>query len=267
MGESLFGVAWTDLVGPALVVAVLVWIAIRGRGPGSRQVVAGIGIVLVAVAIGVWAGLFPVGRTVVRYWPDVALAALIIFQPEIRKALAAIGRWPTWRTAEPEANVAVEEVLKAALALANRRIGALIVIERTQELLDAVEVGTVIDARLSKDLLISVFLPYSPLHDGAVILRGGRIAAAGCFLPLSSRTPSGEASGTGTRHRAAIGITEDSDALAIVVSEESGAISLVANGEIERDLAVDALRRRLAESLDVLAPQIGRWAWLPRARS
>jgi uncharacterized protein (TIGR00159 family) len=161
----------------------------------------------------------------------------------------------------------VEEVLKAAVALANRRIGALIVIERAHELFDAVEVGTVIDARLSKDLLISLFLPYSPLHDGAVILRGGRIAAAGCFLPLSARTPSGEASGTGTRHRAAIGITEDSDALAIVVSEESGTISLVAAGEIERDLDGDALRRRLAASLDIEAPPLGRWAWLPRARS
>lgn len=267
MGESVFGVAWPDLLGAVIAAAVLIWVALRGRGPGARQVVAGTGIVFAAVAISGWVGLFPVGWNLIRFWPEVALAVLIILQPETRKALAAIGRWPAWRTAEPEAHLAVEEVLKAAIALANRRIGALIVIERTQELLDVVEVGTVIDARLSKDLLISVFLPYSPLHDGAVILRGGRIVAAGCFLPLSARSPSGEGSGTGTRHRAAIGITEESDALAIVVSEESGAISLVAGGEIERDLEVDALRRRLAESLDIRAPQIGRWAWLPRARS
>lgn len=264
MGDSLFGVGWLHLLGAAVAVAALVWVAMRGSG--ARQVLAGMGIVLTAVAVGAWAGLFP-GGTVLRLWPVVALAVVIILHPEIRKALAAIGRWPVRLTAEPEAGVAVEEVLKAAVALANRRIGALFVIERTQELHDAVEVGTVIDGRLTKDLLISVFLPYSPLHDGAVILRGGRIAAAGCFLPLSARIPGGEASGTGTRHRAAIGITEDSDALAIVVSEESGAISLVAGGAIERDLAVDALRRRLVESLDIRAPQVGRWAWLPRPRS
>jgi diadenylate cyclase len=100
-----------------------------------------------------------------------------------------------------------------------------------------------------------------------VILRGGRIAAAGCFLPLSARTPSGEASGTGTRHRAAIGITEDSDALAIVVSEESGTISLVAAGEIERDLDGDALRSKLTVWLGVETAPPGRRAWLSRARS
>lgn len=267
MSESPFGLEWPDWLGVVLVAAAAVWIALRARGPGARQVVVGTGIVMAAVAAGEWAGLFPVSWRLARFWPEAALAVLIILQPEIRKALVAIGRLPIRRVAEPDALLTVEEVVKAAVALANRRIGALIVIERTQELLDAVEVGTVIDARLSKDLLISVFLPYSPLHDGAVILRGGRIAAAGCFLPLSARTPSGDASGTGTRHRAAIGITEDSDALAIVVSEESGTISLVADGEIDRDLDRDALRRKLAASLDVESPPLGRWAWLPRPRS
>jgi diadenylate cyclase len=267
MSALPFGLEWSDLLGAVLAGAALIWIAIRFRGTGTRQVVAGTGVVFAGVAIGQQAGLFPDDWLLLRWWPEIALALVIILQPEIRKALAAIGRFPIHRAIEPEARLAVEEVLKAAVALANRRIGALIVIERTQELLDAVEVGTVIDARLSKDLLISLFLPYSPLHDGAVVLRGGRIAAAGCFLPLSARTPSAEASGTGTRHRAAIGITEDSDALAIVVSEESGTISVVAAGEIERDLDADALRRRLTASLGVAAAPLGRWAWLSRARS
>lgn len=267
MSASPFGLEWPDLLGAVLASAVLIWITIRARGPGARQVVAGTGVVFAGGVVGQWAGLFPNDWPLARWWPEVVLAMVIILQPEIRRALAAIGQLPAHRTAEPEARLVVEEVLKAAVALANRRIGALIVIERTQELLDAVEVGTVIDARLSKDLLISLFLPYSPLHDGAVILRGGRIAVAGCFLPLSARTPSGDASGTGTRHRAAIGITEDSDALAIVVSEESGTISLVTAGEIERDLDGDALRRRLTASLGVEALPLGRWAWLSRARS
>jgi diadenylate cyclase len=267
MGHSLLGAAWPDLLGAGAVAAALLWVALRARGPGERQVVVGIGIVFALVAVSGWVGFFPADWDLVRIWPVLALAVLIILQPEVRRALAAIGGLPGRRAPEPEARVALEEVVKASIALANRRIGALIVIERSQELLDAVEVGTVIDARLSKDLLISLFLPYSPLHDGAVILRGGRIAAAGCFLPLSARVPSGDASGTGTRHRAAIGITEDSDALAIVVSEESGTISLVAGGEIERDLDGEVLRRKLAASLQVESPQIGRWAWLSRARS
>jgi diadenylate cyclase len=266
MGRVPFDTMWPGLLGVAVVTAVLAWVVLHARGPGARQVVAGMGIVAAATAVSEWAGLWPAGWNPVWVWAMIGLAAVIVLQPEIRRALAAIGGLPNRRSPEPEARLAVEEVLKAAIALAHRRIGALIVIERTQSLLDAVEVGTVIDARLSKDLLISLFLPYSPLHDGAVILRGGRIAAAGCFLPLSARTPSGEASGTGTRHRAAIGITEDSDALAVVVSEESGTIALVAGGEIERDLETASLRRKLAESLDVEGAPVGRWTWLPRVR-
>lgn len=267
MPELPFGLAWPDLLGGLVVAVAVVWVVFHARGPGSRQVVGGAALVMTALAAGDWAGVFPMGWQLSQFWAEAALAAVIILHPEIRQALAAIGRLPARRAAEPETRLAVEEVLRASVALANRRIGALIVIERTQELLDAVEVGIVVDARLSKDLLISVFLPYSPLHDGAVILRGGRIAAAGCFLPLSARAPSGEASGTGTRHRAALGITEDSDAIAIVVSEESGAISVVVAGEIERDLDGESLRRRLAASLDIDSPAIGRWAWLSRQRS
>jgi len=261
-----FGLA-PGVVGALIVGAALMWFAMRARGPGARQVVVGTGLVLAGAAIGEWAGLLPNDWTVGKWWPEAVLAIVIILQPEIRKGLAAIGRFPRRRSGESEARLAVEEVVKAAIALASRRIGALIVIERRQELLDAVEVGTVVDARLSKDLLISLFLPYSPLHDGAAILRGARIAAAGCFLPLSARTPGGEASGVGTRHRAAIGITEDSDALAIVVSEESGGISLVAAGDIERDLGSDELRRKLTASLGGEEPPQARRAWLSRARS
>jgi diadenylate cyclase len=267
MRELPFSPEWPDLLAVGLAVAAAIWIVLRARSSVARQVVMGAGVMVAALAAGEWTGVFPVGWGMGRFWPAVALAVVIILQPELRRALASIGRLPARRVEEPEARRAVEEVLRAVVALANRRIGALIVIERRQELLDAVEVGTVVDARLSKDLLISMFLPYSPLHDGAVILRGGRIVAAGCFLPLSTRVPSGEASGIGTRHRAAIGITEDSDAIAIVVSEESGTISLVADGKIERDLDGDALRRRLSSSLDLESSPISRWSWLSRARS
>lgn len=256
---------WPDLLALALLAGFVFWLLLRSRGPGTRQIVAGLGIVAGVSVVGEWLEVVPSGWSLARFWPEIALAVLIVLQPEIRKALAALGRLPGRRGIEPEAHRAVEEVVKAAVALANRRIGALIVIERAQELVDAIEVGMIIDAHLSKELLISVFLPYSPLHDGAVILRGGRIVAAGCFLPLSARAPGVEA--YGTRHRAAIGITEETDALAIVVSEETGGISLVAGGEIDRDLDGAALRRRLVSSLGTEAAPVGRWAWLPRPRS
>lgn len=265
MSGWVHGVSWSGLFTAAVATAVLVAISVRFRRSGAYQVLVGFGIILVGVALGDWSGAAPDGWSAAWWWPGVALAALVIFQPEIRKGLAALGRIPGRRSAGPGARRAVEEVVKAAVALANRRIGALIVIERAQELLDAVEVGTVLDARLSKELLLSVFVPYSPLHDGAVILRGGRIVAAGCFLPLSARAAG--AASYGTRHRAAIGITEETDALAIVVSEESGTIALVVGGEVARDLDGSALRQRLDAALGADTAPVGRWTWLPRPRT
>jgi diadenylate cyclase len=259
------GVSWSELLAAAVAAAVFVSISVRFRRSGAYQILVGFGIVVVGAVAGDWSGAWPDGWSVAQWWPAVALAALIIFQPEMRKGLAAIGRMPGRRSAGPGARRAVEEVVKAAVALANRRIGALIVIERAQALLDVVEVGTVLDARLSKELLLSVFVPYSPLHDGAVILRDGRIIAAGCFLPLSAHATG--AASYGTRHRAAIGITEETDALAIVVSEESGTIALVVGGEVAPELDGSALRQRLDAALGADALPVGRWTWLPRPRT
>ncbi|MFZ5876267.1 MAG: diadenylate cyclase [Nitrospirota bacterium] len=259
------GISWTAWMIAVLAAVVLAVIGVRFRRSGSHQILLGLGMVGTGAALGWWVGEWPDGWSATPWWPVAALAALIILQPEIRKILAAIGRFPGRRVVESDTRRAVEEVVKASVALANRRIGALIVIERTQGLLDAVEVGTVLDARLSKELLLSVFVPYSPLHDGAVILRGGRVAAAGCFLPLSARA-SGVGS-YGTRHRAAIGITEETDALAIVVSEESGTIALVAGGELAHDLDAAGLRQHLDAALGVDAAPVGRWTRVARPRA
>ncbi len=261
-GETI---SWEGVVAAVFATVALVLLGVRFRRSGAHQVMIGLGIIVAGAALGDWSGVWPGWWAVAGWWPVAILAALIILQPEIRKALAAIGRFPGRRAVGPDSRRAVEEVVKAAVALANRRIGALIVIERTQELLDAVEVGTMLDARLSKELLLSVFVPYSPLHDGAVILRGGRIAAAGCFLPLSARATGAES--YGTRHRAAIGITEETDALALVVSEESGTIALVASGQVARDLDASALRQRLDAALGVDAAPVGRWSRLARPRA
>lgn len=185
-------------------------------------------------------------RNVVGY---VVFAAIVLMQGDIRRALVHIGRAPFFRLFRRLDRPAtdddvVEELVVAATTLAGKRTGALIVIERSIGLRNYIESGIPLDARLTYDLLVSIFQPTSPLHDGAVIVQSDRVAAAACFLPLTINPRLSRE--LGSRHRAAIGITEENDAVAIVVSEETGVISLVMDGAIERSLDRDALRTRLA---------------------
>jgi diadenylate cyclase len=188
-------------------------------------------------------------RNVVGY---VVFAAIVLMQGDIRRALVHIGRAPFFRlfrrldgtTADDEV---IDELMVAANSLAAKRTGALIVVERSIGLRNYIESGIPLDARLTYDLLVSIFQPTSPLHDGAVIVQGARVAAAACFLPLTINPRLSRE--LGSRHRAALGVTEENDAVAIVVSEETGVISLAINGEIERSLAPEQLRLRLATLL------------------
>lgn len=252
--------SWKTLAAGSLLAALLVWLALASRGTRALRILVGLGVILGLLLAAQWLDLYPNHWEVTRFWPEVALAFILIFQPELRRVLARIGRNPFRRGSESESSRVVEEIVKAAISLANRRIGALIVVEREHELLDAVEVGTIIDARMSKELLISLFLPYSPLHDGAVIIRAKRIVAAGCFLPLTVRTDGIET--YGTRHRAALGITEETDAIAVAISEETGTVSLVVGGEIQRDLDGSSLRKALSDVLHLPEPAVTRRAWL-----
>jgi diadenylate cyclase len=177
---------------------------------------------------------------------------IVVFQPELRRALAWVGQGPVLKRLlgdTTERARVVDEVGRAVEALAARRIGALIVLERSTGLRQYAELGVALDALVSADLLTSVFLPYSPLHDGAVFIQGGRVVAAGCFLPLSRNTQIGRT--LGTRHRAALGITEETDAIAVVASEETGRLSLAVAGRIEVAADADALRQRLEELMGV----------------
>ena len=185
-------------------------------------------------------------RNVVGY---VVFAAIVLMQADIRRALVHLGRAPFFRVfrrldRSVTDDDVVEELVVAATTLATRRIGALIVIERSIGLRNYIESGIPLDARLTYDLLVSIFQPTSPLHDGAVIVQNDRVAAAACFLPLTINPRLSRE--LGSRHRAAIGLTEENDAVAIVVSEETGVISLVMNGEIDRTIEADAMRLRLA---------------------
>jgi len=181
-------------------------------------------------------------RNIVGY---VVFAAIVLFQADIRRALVLFGRAPFFRYLErtESDDDTIEEIVVAVSTLAARRIGAIVVLERQIGLRHFIESGIPLDARVTYDLLVSIFQPSSPLHDGAVILQGPRVAAAACFLPLTVNPRLTR--DLGSRHRAAIGVTEENDAVALVVSEETGGISLVLDGDIERDIGPEQLRVRL----------------------
>jgi diadenylate cyclase len=180
-------------------------------------------------------------------WSFWVVVLVILFQPELRQALERVGPGRVLQSLLGAGMAArahvVDEIVGAADALVSRRIGGLIVVERSTGLRQYAELGVPLDARVSADLLVSLFVPASPLHDGAVLVAGDRITAAGCFLPLSRAIHIGRA--LGTRHRAAVGVSEETDAVAVVVSEETAAMSVAVEGEIERMSDTEALGARL----------------------
>ncbi|MCC6674063.1 MAG: TIGR00159 family protein [Thermomicrobiales bacterium] len=195
-------------------------------------------------------------------WPALLVAIPVIFQPELRRALEQLGHtgarlretFPANIDAETE--LAIDEIVRAAGQLARQRYGALMVIERESGLQDYAESGVPIDAKLTRQLLINIFYPNSPLHDGAVLTRGDRIVAASVVLPLTDNISA--SSQLGTRHRAAIGVSEDSDALAVVVSEETGQIAVAHSGRLIRGLDQDRLRRVLRTLMRLEREEAGR---------
>jgi len=238
-----------------LVDFVVVWAIIYGllkliRGTRAVQMAAGLlGVGLLyqmSVIFGLETLQFVMRNTLLYF----GFAILVIFAPEIRSALMRFGsnlRRPLRFGRGPSGEESLDEIVLAATTLSSRKTGALIVIERTVGLQNYIDTGVALDAALSYDLLVTIFDPHTPLHDGAVIVRGFRLAAASCFLPLTLNPKLSKE--LGTRHRAAIGITEDTDGIAVVVSEETGIISFVADGKISRYLNSSSLREMVRESL------------------
>jgi diadenylate cyclase len=237
--------SWWDLA-DILIVAVLVYQAlVLIRGTRAMQMAIGLFFVLLLLYASQHVPLQTVNwliRSVLTY---AVIAAIVLFQADIRRALSHFGRAPFFRYLARSEQVAdtIEEIVTAADLLAKGDIGAIFVFEREIGLRNYVESGIPIDATISYDLLVTIFQQETPLHDGAVIISENRIAAAACFLPLSVNPKLDR--DLGTRHRAAIGLTEESDAIAVVVSEERGEISLVQHGQIERRLTAEDLRGRL----------------------
>src|SRR5690349_7033014 len=238
-------VGWWDIVDIAAV-SLLIYEFLK-LIRGTRAVQMGVGSLLVVLLFYVsqLAPLQTLNWLVRNMLFYVAFAAIVLFQSDIRRALAHFGQAPFFRyfTRQEAVDETIEEVVVAATLLSGQKIGAIIAIEREIGLRNYIESGIPLDATLTYDLLVTIFQPGSPLHDGAVVLQEERIAAAACFLPLTVNPRLSR--DLGTRHRAAIGLTEGSDAAAIVVSEETGLISIALNGEIRRGLSPDELREQL----------------------
>ena len=238
-------IGWWDLVDILVVSALIYEILKLIRGTRAVQMAVGGGF-LVALFYGSrWGHLETVNWLIRNMVGYLVFGVIVLFQSDIRRALAHLGRAPFFRYfAKPEsAEESIEELIVAASMLSAQRIGAIVAVERQIGLRNYIEGGIPLDAVLTYDLILSIFQPSSPLHDGAVIVQDDRVAAAACFLPLTVNPKLSKE--LGSRHRAAIGLTEENDSVAIVVSEETGSVSVVADGQIDRGLDADMLRERL----------------------
>jgi uncharacterized protein (TIGR00159 family) len=236
-----------DTIDVALVALGVYWLLILIRGTRAVQILVGL-LLLIGTSLASRAfELTTVEWILDNFLSSAVLIIIVLFQSDIRRALARVGRGVFPSVAKQEETQLAEEVARAAQSLAQKRVGALFVLERETHLSDLIEAGTAIDAAVKRDLLVSLFMPQSPLHDGAVVIQAGRIAQAGCILPLTLREDLPE--GVGTRHRAAVGITEESDAVVIVVSEETQALSVVVGGVMARSLDGAGLREVLRDVL------------------
>jgi len=235
---------WWDVIDIAIVSVVIYEFLKLIRGTRAMQMALGSVLIILLFYVSQLAPLQTVNWLFRNALVYVVFAAIVIFQSDIRRALAHFGRAPFFRYLLKSAtDETLEEIVVAATMLSAHKTGAIVAIEREIGLRNFVESGIPLDAALTYDLLLAIFQPESPMHDGAVIVQEGRIAAAACFLPLTVNPRLSH--DLGSRHRAAIGLTEECDAVTIVVSEETGAISLALDGHIERDLDGDRLRARL----------------------
>ena len=236
-----------DLVDIALVTFGIYWLLLLIRGTRAVQMVVGL---IVLLALYLASQLFQLATLELvlgNFLQWGIIIVIVLFQQDIRRALARVGRGFFPSVAAQQESQMLEELVRAAQTLAQRKVGALVVLERENHLGEQIETGCALDAAVSKDLLVSLFMPYSPLHDGAAVVAEGRVAYAGCILPLTLREDLPE--GVGTRHRAAVGVTEETDAVVIVVSEETGTISVVLGGEMIQGLDAPRLRAVLRDIL------------------
>jgi len=244
--EVFRSIQFKDIIDILLVAFLIYRVLLLLQGTKALQMLAGLTVIILLYFFSEIFQLLTLNWILHTFMSSLLILIIIVFQDDIRKALAKIGTVPIARI-QSEYSLGIEEVVKAVTKLAEKKIGALIVFEREISLRDYLEGAVLLDAKVSEELLISIFNPKSPLHDGAVVISGGKIVAAGVVLPLSTNPDI--AKDLGTRHRAGIGITEVSDAVSVIVSEERGEISLAVGGKISRDITPATLRKMLSQLL------------------
>lgn len=233
-----------DLADMVLVWLVVYRVLLLIRQSGTVQMLSGLGILAIAYIFSIVFELFTFNWILEKFFSNLFVIVVILFQGEIRRALAQIGSNPFFTDASrAHETQVVEELAKAIITLAQKGYGALIVIEREISIDYHIEPGTDVGAKISTELLSSIFHPSSPIHDGAVLIRNGKVHSAGCFLPLSKNPVLDR--NLGTRHRAAIGLTEETDAMVYVVSEENHSIGIVQGGNLSPQVQLPAIRRSL----------------------
>lgn len=246
---------WNEWIKDIIDVAIVSWIIYKlillVRGTRAVQLLKGIFVLVATWAISTWLNLYTLKWLMNQMFTFGVVSVLIIFQPELRRALEQLGRGKLFgrsTVVDRDISERINDILKTVNYLSRRKIGALIVFERDTGLNEYIESGIRMESNLSSELLINLFIPNTPLHDGAVVLRGGQIMAAGCYLPLSENPFISKE--LGTRHRAAIGVSEVTDAVSVVVSEETGQVSLAVGGQIVRDIKDESLISKLYEELN-----------------
>ncbi|KAB2953474.1 TIGR00159 family protein [Heliorestis acidaminivorans] len=222
------------------------------KGTRAVQLLKGFGVLIIASYLSEALNLTTLSWILKQAWTALIVALPIVFQPELRRTLEQLGRGKLFRSSVPimgeeDRSQLIGEIVRAVGILTKNKIGALIIFERQTGVNDVIETGTKIDGKVSAEFMVNIFIPNTPLHDGAVVIQGDRVAAAGCYLPLTDNTDLSKE--LGTRHRAGIGITEQSDAVSVIVSEETGTISIAVDGEINRFLDETSLSARLEELL------------------
>ena len=244
-----------DLLDIGIVAFIVYRVLLLIKGTRAMQMLTGLGILGVGFYISSMFELFTTHWLFSYFFDYLILIVIVLFQDDLRRALTHVGKNPFFSgaSAEEEREM-VDDIARAATRLAKEYIGALIVIERETGLKNFIDTGSRLESRVKAELLYAIFIPTSPIHDGAVIITGGKLAAAGCFLPLSKDPNINKR--YGTRHRAALGLTEDTDAIVVLVSEEAGEVHLVKSGKITTNLNEQELRQSLAALLDLSRGQV-----------
>ena len=248
MFELLHQFRWQDILDISIITFLIYRALHIVRGSRAMQMIIGLAVILVAYVSSRALELFTLNWILDNFLASIILVIIVIFQSDIRRALTQVGTAPLFTQVEravQRREDIIEEVAQAALGMASKHVGGLIVFQREVGLSEYMEIGTRLDARVSRELLESVFLPHSPIHDGALVIQNRRVTAVRCLLPLSTNPRLKQS--WGTRHRAALGVTEETDAVAVVISEQEGTVTLVVGGNVTENLDGARLRRALQD--------------------